>query len=129
MDCIIQSLCSPLLIDCSRIELPRLSLDGNRFGRAEIRSVLHTFLQSFNYYNFISNIFSYFKSNQILKIMNFILFFCAQSYKVESAWKLFRQFGRRKKQWKVSILYLIWLEVRRLVWNEVVIVEWSQKCV
>ena len=64
MDCIIQSLCSPLLVDCPRIELPRLSLDGNQFGRAEMRSILHTFLQLFNYYNLISNIFSYFKSNQ-----------------------------------------------------------------
>ena len=48
MDCIIQSLCSPLLKDCSGIELPRLSLDGNQFalfGYAEIRSILHTFLQ------------------------------------------------------------------------------------
>ena len=55
---IIQSLYAlPLLIDCSRIELPRLSLDGNQFGRAEMRSFLHIFLQSFNYYNFISNIF------------------------------------------------------------------------
>ena len=38
MDCIIQSLCSPLLIDCSRIKLPRISLDGNQYGRSEIRS-------------------------------------------------------------------------------------------
>ena len=64
MDCIIQSLCSPLLKDCARIELPRLSLDGNQFGCAEIRSNLHTILQSFNYNNFISNKFSYFNSNQ-----------------------------------------------------------------
>ena len=64
MDCIIQSLCFPLLKDCSRFELPRLSLDGKQFGCAEIMSILHTFLQSFNYYNFISNKFSYFKSNQ-----------------------------------------------------------------
>ena len=63
MDCINQSLCFPLLKDYSRIELPRLSLDGNQFGCAEIRSILHTFLQSFNYFNFISNKFSYFKSN------------------------------------------------------------------
>ena len=62
MDCIIQSLCSPLLKDCSRIELPRLSLDDNQFVCAEIRSILHAFLQSSNYYNFISNKFSYFKS-------------------------------------------------------------------
>ena len=45
--------------DCSKIELPRLSLDGNRFGPDEIRSILHTFLQSFNSYYFISNISSY----------------------------------------------------------------------
>ena len=64
MDCILQFLFSPLLIDCSRFELPRLSLDGNQFGHAEIRSILHTFCQSFNYYNFISNMYSYFKSNQ-----------------------------------------------------------------
>ena len=64
MDCITKSLCSQFLIDCSRFELPRLSVDGNQFGRAEIKSILHTFLQLFNYYNSISNIFSYLKSNQ-----------------------------------------------------------------
>ena len=46
MDCIIQSLCSPLLKDCSRIELPRLSLDGNRFGCAEIHSIITTLFQT-----------------------------------------------------------------------------------
>ena len=105
MDCIIQFLCSPLLIDCSRIELPRLSLDGNQFGRAAIRSILHTFLQPFNYYNFISNIFSYFKSNQF-QIMH--TFFCAQTNKVESVWKLFRQFERRKNDEKYQ--FCIWFD-------------------
>ena len=46
MDCIIQSLCSPLLKDCSRIELPRLSLDGNQFGCAEIHSIITTLFQT-----------------------------------------------------------------------------------
>ena len=59
----------------------------------------------------------------------FHIFCCVQTYKVESTWKLFRQFEPKKTRWKVSILYLIWLEVRRLVWNKVVIVEWLQKCV
>ena len=92
-------------------------------------SILHTFLQSFSFYIFISNIFSYSKANQFWKLSISYFFFYAQTYIVESAWQLFSYSVSlsEKKRPKVSILYLIWLEIRILVWNKAVLVEWLQK--
>ena len=88
---------------------------------------IHAIIQLLQLY--FKHIFLFYVKS-ILKIINFILF---------SALKLSKRnphgsynsvsLSGEKKRWKVSISYLIWLKVRRLVWNKVVIVEWLQKCV
>ena len=102
--------------DCSRIELPRLSINRNKFGRAKISSILHTFLQSFDYYNFVSNISSYFES--ILKIMNFILFSALKPTK----WNPYESFSVSlnggKKMSDINFEF-------NLTWCKEIGVEWS----
>ena len=77
--------------------LPRLSIDSNRFGRAEIMvDFIIFFLQSFNYYNFISYLPPYII---IIKynIDNFHGFFFAQTDGITFIWIPLCQFERIKQ--------------------------------
>ena len=68
---------------CARIELSRLSIDCNQFGRDEIRSILRTFLQSI-----ITTLFqTYLLTLSKINFENYLFhtFSCTQTSKVESA--------------------------------------------
>ena len=60
--------------------LAYLSIADN-LDALKLQSILHTFLQSFNYNNFISHLFLYFKSNQVqITKLIFSLFFLRSNW-------------------------------------------------
>ena len=98
--------------DCSRIELPCLSIDRNQFGRAKIRSNLHTFCNHLTVIMIIiTTLFQTYLliSNQLYKLSISYLF-CAQTNEVESIWKLFRQFSGEKNDEKYQ--FWIWVDFK-----------------
>ena len=61
----------------------------------KLRSILHKFLQTFNYSNFISHLSPSFKSNQAQNL-NFSFFFSAQTNGITFTWIPLCQFEHRK---------------------------------
>ena len=106
IDWIIQSL---LLADRDWIMLPRLSIDRNQFGRAEITVDFMNFFCNLSTKTTLFQTYFLTLSQINSKNYHFHTFFCAQTDKVESIWKLCLEFEQKKPMKIINfVLDLTW---------------------